>query len=477
MRVARWHGALVGALFASACGLYVGNATLVLVAVVPLAYVLYGFVTDLGPPSLSVTRTVSEERSDPGEPVTVALTVENTGNAPIPDLRIVDDTPADVPVVDGSPRACTALRPGEAVTVEYDLLPPRGTHEFGAATVRGRSLAGTIVGTTTVEPTGAAEVVCDTLLDEFPLQDETIQYAGKHVTDTGGRGVAFHSVREYRRGDSLSRIDWHRLAGGGDLATINYREERAASIVFVVDARPDADVSPPRGGPTATDLSVYAAAQGLVTLTGEGHEVGVTPLVPSAGERAVPPGRGESTRRRAETLLDSLGRDDVPTAHAASSGRADETDGSAADADDVAEADADAGDEDSAATPEAVATDGSGPADAPSVDGAAVGLRLAERLPADAQIVLCTPLLDDVPVEAIEQLRAHDHAVSLLSPNVTRPVDGSPTPGQSVLDLARRTRLQECLALGVPTADWSPTDPLGIALADVLDAHHRRWNA
>jgi len=471
MRLARWHGALVGALFASACGLYVGNYTLVLVAVVPLAYVLYGFVTDLGPPSLSVTRAVSEEHSDPGEPVTATLTVENTGDAPIPDLRVVDATPADVPVVEGAPRACTALRPGEAVTVEYDLLPPRGTHEFGAVTVRGRSLAGTVVGTTTVEPSGATELVCDTLLDEFPLQDETTQYAGKRVTDRGGRGVAFHSVREYRRGDSLSRIDWHRLAGGGDLATINYREERAASVVFVVDARPEADVSPPRGGPTATDLSVYAAAQGLVTLTGEGHEVGVTPLVPSAGERPVPPGRGETTRRRAEALLDSLGRDDVPTTRAAS--------GPVTGTDD-ADAAGDDGDESgggAVAGPDAVATDGAGAADAPAVDGAAIGLRLAERLPADAQVVLCTPLLDDVPVDAIEQLRAHDHAVSLLSPTVTRPVDGSPTPGQAVLDLARRTRLQECTVLGVPTADWSPADPLGIALSNVLDAHHRRWNA
>jgi len=455
MRVARWHGALVGALFASAAGLFVGNYTLVLVAVVPLVYVVYGYVTGLGPPSLAVTRALSDDHTDPGDPVTVTLTVENTGDEPIPDLRIVDDTPPDAPVVDGAPRACTALRPGEYVELEYDLLPPRGTHEFGAVTVRGRSLAGTVVGTTTKSPTGATEVVCDTLLDEFPLQDETIQYAGKHPTDTGGRGVAFHSVREYRRGDSLSRIDWHRLASTGDLATINYREERAAAVVFVIDARADAAICPPRGGPTATDLSVYAAARGLVTLTDEGHQVGVTPLVPDRGEY-VPPGRGETTRSRVEDRLDALGRDEPPAAGPTDDGGTD---------------DAAAG-----GATDTVAADGAGP-DASAVDGAAVGLRLAERLPADAQVVLCTPLLDDVPLAVAEQLRARHYGVTLLSPNVTRPVDGTPTPGQATADLSRRSRLTECTALGVPVTDWSPTDPLGIALADVLAAADGRWNA
>jgi uncharacterized protein (DUF58 family) len=445
MRVARWHGALVGALFTSAVGLYVGNYTLVLMAVVPLVYVVYGSVTDLGPPSLAASRALSDDHADPGDPVTVTLTVENTGDQPIPDLRIADDTPPDAAVVAGSPRVCTALRPGEYVEIEYDLLPPRGTHEFGDTVVRGRGLAGTVVGTTTKTPAGATEVACDTLLDDFPLQDETVQYAGKHPTDTGGRGVAFHSVREYRRGDSLSRIDWHRLASTGDLATVNHREERAASVVFVIDGRSEAALCPPRGGPTATDLSVYAAAQGLVTLTGEGHEVGVTPLVTTRDDY-VPPGRGETTRSRAEDVLDDLGRD-------ASAG---------ADGADVAP--------DSGST--RVAADGSGP---DAADGAAIGLRLAERLPSDAQVVLCTPLLDDVPVAVAEQLRARRYGVTLLSPNVARPTDGTPTPGQAVTDLSRRSRLAECTALGVHVTDWSPTDPLQIALAEMLEVV-RGWS-
>ena len=448
MRVARWHGALVGALFASAVGLYVGNYTLVLMAVVPLVYVVYGSVTGLGPPSLAVARALSDDHADPGDPVTVTLTVENIGDEPIPDLRIADHTPPDVPVVDGSTRVCTALRPGEYVEIEYDLLPPRGTHEFGEVTVRGRGLAGTVVGTTTKTPSGATEVVCDTLLDDFPLQDETVQYAGKHPTDTGGRGVAFHSVREYRHGDSLSRIDWHRLASTGDLATINYREERAAAVVFVIDGRSEAALCPPRGGPTATDLSVYAAAQGLVTLTEEGHEVGVTPLVPTRDEY-VPPGRGETTRSRVEDVLDDLVRDASPTG------------------DDV-----DGPEPDTAGGGPQVAADGSGPE---AVDGAAIGLRLAERLPANAQVVLCTPLLDDVPLAVAEQLRARRYGVTLLSPNVTHPVDGTPTPGQAVTDLSRRSRLAECTALGVHVTDWSPADPLQIALAEMLEAQ-RGWS-
>jgi uncharacterized repeat protein (TIGR01451 family) len=446
MAIARWHGALVAALLASAVGLYVGNHTFLLVGIVPLAYVIYGHVTGLGPPSLEVEREVSDDHTDPGDPVTVTLTVRNNGDRPIPDLRLIDTVPGDVAVVDGSPSAGVALRADETATVEYEVLPPRGTHEFGDVTVRGRSLAGTVVGTTRLEPTGTATITCDTLLDEFPLGDRTTPFPGQHSTDTGGEGIEFHSVREYRRGDPRSQIDWRRLARTGELATITYREERAAAVVFVIDARPSVAFQPPQGGPSTTDYAVYAAAQGFVALTDEGHQVGVTTLAPTEARNWVPPGRGETTEAAATDLFDRL---------------QDDQDGESGD-DSAAGAGGGRG---------PVAADGG---DGGEADGEALGLDLIERLPSHAQVVFCTPLADDTPIPVVETLLANHHDVTVLSPNVT--VSGTdPTPGQAVMDLSRRTRLTDLQRLGVPTVDWDPETPLQVALAEIVEGRTGGW--
>ncbi|WP_299268176.1 DUF58 domain-containing protein [Halorientalis sp.] len=445
MRVVRWHGALVGALFSSALGLYVGDHVFFIVAIIPLAYVVYGHVTGLGPPSLAVERTTDDDHVDPGETVTIRLTVENTGDRPIPDLRLVDGVPEDVAVVDGSQAGAVALRPDESATVSYEIRPPRGAHEFGSVAVRGRSLAGTVTGTTTLAPDGDETLRCTTLLDEFPLQDLTTPFAGQAPTDTGGSGIEFHSIREYRRGDPLSHVDWRRLARTGELATVTHRQERAAAVVFVVDDRPAARCQPPRGGPSALDYVVYAASQGLVTLTDAGHRVGVTTLSPGNDRDWVSPGRDSTTESAASDLFDRVqgdGANPAPT----EPGR----------------------------TP--VATDGAGGSATDGPDGTALGLRLAEWLPAHAQVVLCTPMVDDAPVGVVETLLSNRHAVTVLSPNVTAS-DGEtpPTPGQAVADVRRRIRLTDLERLGVSTADWRPETPLQVALADVLPTK-RGWD-
>lgn len=456
MRVARWHGALVGALFASALGLYVGNHVFFLVATIPLAYVVYGHITGLGPPSLAVERTLDDNHVDPGDAVTVRLTVENTGDRPIPDLRLVDGVPEDVAVADGSPAGAVAVRPDESATVSYDVRPPRGSHEFGTVAVRGRSLAGTVAGTTTLAPDGDDALRCTTLLDEFPLQDLTTPFAGQAPTDTGGDGIEFHSIREYRRGDPLSHVDWRRLARTGELATVTYRQERAAAVVFVVDDRPGARCRPPSGGPSALDYVVYAASQGLVTLTDAGHRVGVTTLSPGTDRDWVSPGRGTATESAAAEFFDRVQGDRVDPDATEPAGTPVATDGAGSAADD------------GAVTDERDAID--------NPDGAALGLRLAEWLPAHAQVVLCTPLVDDVPIGVVETLLSNRHSVTVLSPNVTGAGDGThPTPGQAVADAQRRLRLTDLERLGVSATDWQPGTPLQVALAAVLTTK-RGWD-
>ena len=437
--VSRWQGALAGTLLASAVGLFVADPVFLVLALPPLVYTLYGASTTPEAPSLSVERTMSDDHSDPGERVTVDVTVTNDGDRTAPDLRLVDEVPEGVPVVGGTPAACIALRPGESTTISYEVLPPRGTHEFGTVTLRARTLPGTAVETVRLDPDGATTLTCDTVLDIFPLWDKHTRLTGRHLTDTGGDGTAFHGIREYHRGDPTNRIDWRRLARTGEVTTVTYREERAARVLFLVDDRAAAAVSPPGGGPTTTDLTVYAAARGFMTLTDAGDPVGVTTLTADDTDDWVRPGRDDGTEAAMRTLLDGISVDETPTD--------------------------DSNTVDSAA---ALATDGSG-ADA----GAVRGLELVSRLSDHTQVVFCTPLVDDGPVAVVETLLSNHVPVSVLSPDPTP--DDDATPGQAATALGRRARTSALHRLGVPVTDWSPDSTLDAALASTLAAHERRW--
>jgi uncharacterized protein (DUF58 family) len=268
-RSARYHGGLVAVLLVGAVGVLTGNDGLLLLALVPLAYVAYGTVGEAGD-SVAVERSFDPDQPRPDERVRVRVRVENTGDRTLPDVRIVDDVPEDTDV-EGAPALATALRPGETATLSYAVRPGYGTCRFGPVTVRSRNAAGTAA--VTVERTPAADTLDPTAaVDEVPLRDRTTPQAGRRPADAAGSGVEFYATREYRRGDPRSRIDWRRLARTGELTTVEFREERATTTVFVVDARPAARRE------NALALSTYAADRGLRVLREEGASAGALAL-------------------------------------------------------------------------------------------------------------------------------------------------------------------------------------------------------
>ena len=386
-----------------------------------------------------MTRTVSEEHPSPGDRVEVTVTATNTGDRPLADLRVADGPPA-VPR-EGPAALATALRPGESETCSYALSVPRGSFEFDDATVRARSLAGAAVASERVAVEGPDRLDCGTALDEMPLREETIQYVGRTPTDTGGSGVEFHSAREYRRGDPVGRIDWRRYARTGDLTTVQLREERAMTVVFLLDDRPAVQRSQPGYGPDSLDLSTYAVSRALAALAEADHRVGVATLSGVRGDRpgeVVEPGGGHGVRTAAEATLDAVEDRD----------RADSTD--------------------------------------------QVGPRLAEQLPARAQVVCCTPLVDGFAATLADALEPRGHPVTVLSPDMTSEAagrlaephdrwnaepsgddedadrDASPV-AKAVAGLERENRTAALRSRGVPVVDWDLADPLALALAETFD--------
>ncbi|SEW07931.1 DUF58 domain-containing protein [Halobacterium jilantaiense] len=413
----RWRGAVALALFALAVGAATRVPGVLVLGVFGVAVAGYARLFTAPDPCLSVERSLSDDDPEPGDRVDVTLTVTNEGSL-LPDLRVVDGVPETLSVVSGSPRLATALRAGKSASVTYTVEVIRGEHEFGSVDVVARDASGGHETRMSVATESALACVPDLpRLESFPLRAQTVQRVGRVSTSTGGSGVEFHATREYRSGDPLSRVDWKRLARDGELATIQFREERAATVVAVVDTRAQAHVAD-QDGTNAVEYGVEAAGGVASALLDSGDQVGVASLGPYWAWLA--PGLGREHRARLEELL------------ARDRGF-------------------------SVSTPDR------------RFLGALVFRRLRKHLPDDAQVVFCSPLVDDDAAEYVRRLEASGHPVTVVSPDVT----GADTLGQQFSRVERAVRIRSLRTAGVRVIDWRAGDSLALAVADA----ERGWSA
>jgi len=404
---------LVGGLVLLAVGLGIAlqQPSLLLAGAVGTGILAHRYAGGVPEPDLHVTRAVEADDPEPGESVTVTVTVENEGESTLFDLRLIDGVPPTLTVVDGSPRRYTGLRPGARETISYDVAVESGQHAFDPLGIVARSASGAVERTLTVEVDGETTVTCErspTPDVERPVSATVDRTVGSVVTDTGGAGIEFHSVREYRSGDPLRRIDWRRLAKGGDLATRQFSVERSTTVVLVVDTRAEAFVASGPDAPTAVDRSVHAAASIVRTLLYSNDRVGLATLGP---HRCWVEPRGGA--RQWPLLREALATDEAfvyPT-----------------------------GDE--------------------------RFLRLSTlhwletRVPDDAQLVFFTPLTDDGGLQIARGLQARGYPLSVVSPRPT----GTESPGRLVAHLERQLRLSRLRQCGLWVADWGGDEPLGAA--------------
>lgn len=265
--------ALGGILLFVALGLLFAAAEALLLAIVPVAY-LIGIELSRIPPraEVGVQRQIVPESPQPGAEVTVSLTVTNHSDATLADLRVVDHVPAELAVVAGSPRGASALRPDETMRLEYTVVATRGRHPYDPVRIRARPGLSATTEDLTVTATGDDAIDCRGAA-AAPLGQTPQLRAGTLDTDRSGEGLEFRSVREYRHGDSVSRIDWRQYAKTGDLATVEYREERALRFVVLVDTRSTTGQVPTAGYPTGMETTAYAGRLLYDALVSGGHSV------------------------------------------------------------------------------------------------------------------------------------------------------------------------------------------------------------
>lgn len=418
----RYQGTIAGALIIVVVGVFLGEKWAVALAGVPLGFVVFGALSGVPDPDISLDREIEPRRPIPADLVTVRLTVHNEGETSVPDLRLVDGVPDALSVVDGRPSLSTALVPGQSETITYTLRAKRGIHSFDPPQVRVRGSAADSYRDVTTPVDGDMEFAARIFLDNPPTVRETATLVGAVTSDRGGSGVEFHTVRKYRPGDPINRIEWRRFARDGELATVNYREYGGLSVLVVADCRPAADIVPKPGHAAGSDLCQYAADRIVHASTDDGHETGLGVL----GSTSIPWVSLEASKVHIQ---------------ARSALRA------------VADGDS---------------------WDGPEIhleqitDGSTLAERIIDRLHPGTQVVLITPLGDDVPVTFVRRLTTHGYRVSVLSPDI----GDSETPGARLVRAERNTRLQQLREEGVETIDWPRTDPLPVALTSATGGEH-----
>lgn len=428
-RVSEGTWAMVIAVVLLGAGIATGSPLLVTLAIVPLGFVA---VTGLdSPPETAVTvqrafavsgdteSTISEDGSltgDPGERITVRVAVHNAGDEPLVDLRVVDGVPQDVPVVSGTPCACLTVGPQETATFEYEVELRRGEHTFEDATLRSRGVGGGVVRTGTEQVAGDRLLRCFPYVQEVPIDDGTNDYAGEIPTDEGGSGVEFYSVRDYEPGDPVRSIDWRRYANSRDLATIEFRAERATQVVCLIDRRTSQLCAQSEEHLPALELSVTAAERTFDAIVDSGYPTGVIGFNDRL-QVLVDPGTDAKTKRKAEDLFESLRNSErEPDEHTRTRW------------------------------------------------GSPVSL-IPSLLPGEAQIILFSSFTDETPVNLLQQLRIHGYPVCVVSPDVAT---GREDTAGRLTAVQRRTRLADARDAGANVVDWEMNEPLGVILNQVV---------
>lgn len=419
-RTGRWQGVLALGLVALTAAAVTQTAGPALVAAVLVGLAGYARIADPPRATLSVTHAIDAENPAPGSIVRVTVTLENDGERHLPDVRYADGVPAGLSVVSGSPRHATAIGAGGRDTFSYTVRVAPGDHRFEAGYVVIQDPSGERARASRIAADGATVTARPPAVSgSVPLRPKTSGLTGRITTDTGGSGVEFHSVREYRRGDPLDRVDWKRLARTGELATLLGHEERAATIVLLVDVRPVAATAPATGELSARDRARVAAGQLADSLLAEGNRVGLATIADDWSWLA--PGGGAGHRER---LLERLGTPD-------------------------------AGEDDD-------------PRDR-SFGRERYVRQLRRRLPAESQVVAVSPVLDPDAIWICRQLHAHGYEVTLVSPDPT----SGPSPGATVDRIERRERLSTLRDAGIRVVDW----PHGDSLSATLERARRGWRS
>ncbi len=413
-------GLFAGAVALLLFGLATLNSGVIALAIPLLIYLGVGFVLRPEPPQLAGSRALSTDRATVGQPVTVTVTVTNAG-ASIAEALIEETVLPGFEVIDGDTRLLTPLAAGETVTLEYTVRGARGVYRFAGVSVTAGSPLGIF--------SRRVVLVAD---NQLLIQPEAMRlrriairpprtrgFAGPILSRQGGSGVDFLGLREYQMGDRLRWVNWRVTArmmerNAHGVFTNVFEQERLADVGIILDARQTSDLRTAEG--SLFEQANRAAAALAEAFLDDGNRVGL--LVYGSGIDGVFPGYGRVQRDR---ILRALGR-------------------------------ASAGHHFVFETLRNLPT---------------------RFFPSQSQIVFVSPISsDDVP--ALMQLRAHDYAVMVVSPNPIAfeahalTLDARARQAMRIAETERAFNFQLLRRSGIQVVDWDVNLPLDSVIHESL---------
>lgn len=423
-RYRSWNFAVPVTITLSVIGLLSGTTEFFVATVIPLLIILISsFARQPERESLEITRKITQEAPAPGEEVEIDLIFKNNGKKTMNDVRIVDSVPDGLKVSDGSPRTSLALTPGSEKKISYNVVVRRGTHVFDDVKVEFRG-SGPFGEGCEIEASGDSKIVCSTELGEAFLRDETEKQTGNLVTTEPGDGVEFHSLRDYKSSDPVSRVEWKHLAKTGELATKNFREEKSSQIIILVDARKVSDRKALKGHPTGIDLSCYGAQIMFETLVKSNHRPGLAILgverddidsfEKSSSMPFISPGTSrEKMQRVKKALRESIKAD--------------------------------------------------------KKEASEISSIIYEILPPNAQVIIFSPLLDDELNSTVKLLEKQNFPTTVVSPDITYSETGKARHEKIKRDLRIKA-----LRKWTPVIDWDIKSPISIQVSKALKRIYKR---
>lgn len=273
MRPALLLGALIYALVLA--GLATLQGAVLAFALLPLVWLAAALLTRPAAPSLRITRTLSSDRATPGTPVTVQVSVTNTGAA-LADLLLEDRVPAGLAVAEGTPRLLTALPAGASAEFSYSVSGARGVFQFAGVQVSAREPLGVLGREAFVNAPGQLFILPDVLrLRRLAIRPRQTQiYAGSIPARQGGPGIEFFGVRPYQPGDPTRWVSARATARHPDQLFVNeFEQERVTEVGLIVDVRLSSNVHTLRGA--LLEHSIQAAAALGTALLDQGNRVGL----------------------------------------------------------------------------------------------------------------------------------------------------------------------------------------------------------
>ena len=249
---------------------------------------------------LELERRIIPSESFGEEDMRVEDWVRNRGDQPLENVEVHEALAEKLVPHKGTNRVHSSLRPGEKMELSMEFPNPgRGHHRVGPLTVRVRDSFGLYLVERRLEPEVLAVMPRPERVRGTELRPRHVgPWPGTIPARTSGSGSEFYSLRGYTPGDDLKRINWKASARTNRLIVNETEAERVTDVMLVLDT----DVAFFESSEKELfERSVRAAASMSSLLLRQGNRVG---LILQGEERGiVPPGFGKRQERRILYML------------------------------------------------------------------------------------------------------------------------------------------------------------------------------